>query len=110
MIRNSTRYISWKERKEICADLKTIYSAPSEKVGLDALDEFGKKWDVKYPMISKSWRVNWDNLSEFFAYPTDIRRQFTQQMQLNHLIQVYARLLRRDLLSRRMKRFLKYFI
>ncbi len=74
MIRNSTKYVSWKERKQICADLKSIYSAPSEKAGLDSLDEFGKKWDVKYPMISKSWRVNWENLNEFFAYPADIRK------------------------------------
>jgi putative transposase len=74
MIRNSTKYVSWKERKQICADLKSIYSAPSEKAWLDSLDEFGKKWDVKYPMISKSWRVNWENLNEFFAYPADISK------------------------------------
>jgi putative transposase len=74
MIRNSTKYVSWKERKQICADLKSIYSAPSEKAGQDALDQFGKKWDARYPMISKSWRANWENLNEFFAYPDDIRR------------------------------------
>jgi len=56
MIRNSTKFVSWKERKVICADLKKIYSAPSEKSGLDALDEFAAKWDSRYPMISKSWR------------------------------------------------------
>lgn len=74
MIRNSTRLVSWKERKTICADLKKVYSAPSEQGGLDALDEFAAKWDVRYPMISKSWRSNWENLNEFFAYPTDIRK------------------------------------
>ncbi len=74
MIRNSTKYVSWKERKQICADLKSIYSAPAEKAGLESLDEFGKKWDAKYPMISKSWRSNWENLNEFFAYPADIRK------------------------------------
>jgi transposase-like protein len=74
MIRNSTKYVSWKERKAICTDLKNIYGAPSEKVALEALDEFTKKWDHRYPMISKSWRSNWENLNEFFAYPMDIRK------------------------------------
>ncbi len=74
MIRNSTKYVSYKERKIICADLKQIYSAVSEKQGLDALDDFAEKWDGKYPMISKSWKNNWANLSEFFAYPPDIRK------------------------------------
>lgn len=63
MIRNSTKYVSWKEQKTICVDLKKIYTAPSEKSGRDALDEFAEKWDHKYPMISKSWKVNWENLN-----------------------------------------------
>lgn len=74
MIRNSTRFVSYKERKNICADLKLIYSATTEKQGHDALDDFATKWDGKYPMISKSWKSNWANLSEFFAYPPDIRK------------------------------------
>lgn len=74
MIRNSTKYVSWKERKIICADLKNIYEAPTEKAGLEALDAFAEKWDKKYPMISKSWKSNWENLNEFYAYPTDIRK------------------------------------
>jgi len=74
MIRNSTKYVSYKERKILCADLKQIYSAVSEKQGLDELDDFAAKWDSKYPMISKSWKNNWANLSEFYAYPPDIRK------------------------------------
>ena len=74
MVRNSTKYVSWKERKAICADLKKVYGAPSEKVGLEALDEFAIKWDQRYPMISKSWKSNWENLNEFFSYPMDIRK------------------------------------
>jgi putative transposase len=74
MIRNSTKFVSYKERKTICADLKKIYSASSEKEGVDALDDFAKKWDGKYPMISKSWKNNWANLSEFYSYPPDIRK------------------------------------
>ena len=74
MIRNSTKYVSYKERKVLCADLKTIYTAATEAQGLDALESFAEKWDSKYPMISKSWQNNWSNLSEFFAYPQDIRK------------------------------------
>ena len=74
MIRNSTKFVSYKERKILCADLKQIYSASSEKEGLDALNDFAEKWDGKYPMISKSWKNNWVNLSEFYAYPPDIRK------------------------------------
>jgi len=74
MIRNSTKFVSYKERKPLCADLKNIYTAPSEKLGLEALDEFAAKWDSKYPMISKSWRTNWENLNEFYGYPPDIRK------------------------------------
>ena len=74
MVRNSAKYVSYKERKTLCADLKKIYTAPSEKLGREALADFAEKWDSKYPMISKSWENNWNNLNEFFAYPPDIRK------------------------------------
>lgn len=74
MIRNSTRFVSWKERRILCADLKCIYTAITEEEGLNALDDFAEKWDSKYPMISKSWRENWSNLNEFFNYPEYIRK------------------------------------
>lgn len=74
MIRNSTKFVTWKQRKEICADLKKIYSAVTEDDGLNALDEFSEKWDGRYPMISKSWRDNWMNLNEFYNYPNYIRK------------------------------------
>jgi transposase-like protein len=74
MVRNSSKYVSYKDRKVLCADLKKIYSAPSEELGRDALSDFAKKWDSKYPMISRSWETNWENLNEFFAYPPDIRK------------------------------------
>lgn len=74
MVRNSTRFVSYKERKELCADLKKVYSAITEQEGLEALEDFGDKWDSRYPMISRSWKTNWENLSEFFNYPQDIRK------------------------------------
>jgi len=74
MVRNSTKFVSYKERKEVCADLKKIYTALTEREGSLALDAFAEKWDKRYPMISKSWRTNWNNLNEFFAYPDEIRK------------------------------------
>jgi transposase-like protein len=74
MIRSSTRFVSYKDLKRICVDLKTIYSANTEHAAQDALEDFGKKWDEKYPMIYKSWSEHWGDLSEFFKYPPEIRR------------------------------------
>ena len=74
MIRNSVRFVSYKDLKKVCADLKAVYSAHTEAAGLDALEDFGKKWDEKYPMIYKSWEQHWNDLSEFFKYPPEICR------------------------------------
>ena len=74
MIRNSTKYVSYKERKQICSDLKKVYTAVTETAALSKLDEFSAKWDSRYPMISLSWRNNWENLNEIFNYPEDIRK------------------------------------
>jgi putative transposase len=74
MVRNSTKFVSYKDLKKVCADLKTIYSANTEEAGHDALEDFGKKWNDKYPMIYKSWEQHWVDLSEFFKYPPEIRR------------------------------------
>lgn len=74
MIRHSVRYVNWKDRKELCADLKQIYTAATETQAEAALDAFGEKWDGTYPMISKSWRSHWPHLIPFFDYPDDIRK------------------------------------
>ena len=74
MVRNSMKFVSYKNLKRLCADLKTVYSAASEQADRDALDEFGRIWDSKYPMIYKSWVEHWKDLSEFFKYPPEIRR------------------------------------
>lgn len=73
-IRNSTKYVSFKDRKEVSADLKPIYSAVNEKEAEIALEAFTKKWDLKYPMISKSWKSNWNHLVFFLEFPPDIRK------------------------------------
>ena len=54
--------------------MELIYSAPTEKAGQDALEDFGQKRNDKYPMIHASWLTNWGDLSEFFKYPKEIRR------------------------------------
>ena len=74
MVRNSTKFVSWKDLKKVCADLKVIYSAATEESGRTALEDFGKTWDGKYPMIYKSWDQHWENLCEFFKYPSEIRK------------------------------------
>jgi putative transposase len=73
-VRYCTRFVSFKDRKELCDDMKKIYKADNEEQALIALDELAKKWDAKYPYVSKSWRENWAELSTFFAYPNEIRR------------------------------------
>ena len=73
-IRNSTRYVSYKDLKALMADLKAVYGAVDEPAALDALDTFAANWDRKYPKISQSWRENWPNLSTYFKYPQEVRR------------------------------------
>ena len=74
MVRNSTKFVSYKDLKKLCADLKSVYSAATEKAGRESLEEFGRKWNGKYPMIYKSWESHWDDLAEYYKYPEGIRR------------------------------------
>ena len=73
-LRNSTKYVSYKDLKPLMADLKEVYAAVNEDAALDALDRFSDHWDDKYPKISQSWRDNWPNLSTYFKFPKEIRR------------------------------------
>ena len=73
-LRNSSRYVSYKDLKALMADLKAVYGAVDEQAALDALDVFSEHWDKKYPKISQSWRDNWANLSTYFKYPQEVRR------------------------------------
>jgi putative transposase len=74
MVRNSLRFVSWKQRKEVAADLKLIYqSATAEQAEME-LTAFETKWDKTHPTISQSWRRNWAQIIPFFAYPADIRK------------------------------------
>ena len=73
-IRSSTRYVSYKDIKELMRDLKAVYQSVTEDEALNALIRFKEKWNKSYPSCVKSWEENWDILSTFFAYPPEIRR------------------------------------
>ncbi|MEZ5453061.1 MAG: IS256 family transposase [Thiothrix sp.] len=74
MVRNSLKYVPWKDYRAVTADLKEIYQSSTEEQGKLALRQFGERWDNKYPQISRSWTEKWENLNTFFAYPADIRK------------------------------------
>lgn len=74
MVRNSVKFVPWKDYKPVTADLKQIYQSVTEEEALKALDAFAEHWDGKYPQISKSWRSHWHNLNTLFDYPEDIRK------------------------------------
>jgi len=72
-IRNTTRFVSYKDIKELMRDLKQVYGAVDEKAATYALEEFVEKWGGKYPKIGQSWKSNWASLSTYFKYPKEIR-------------------------------------
>ena len=74
MVRNSLKFVPWKDYKAITADLKRIYQSVTEDEALMALEQFEQRWDSKYPNLSRSWRNNWQNVSTIFNYPEDIRK------------------------------------
>ena len=73
-LRNSSKYVSYKDIKALMADLKKVYTAADEEAALDALDSFAAAWDSKYPGISKSWYENRPNLSTYFKFPQELRK------------------------------------
>lgn len=90
-IRNSVRYVSYKDVKKVLADLKPVYTAASEPLALEALEGFEACWGGKYPLIVNSWRTNWGELSTFFKYPPEIRKI----IYTTNMIESYHRQLRK---------------
>ena len=72
-IRNASRYVVWKDKKQFAADLKTVYTAASKDLGWEALEALEATWGKKYPHAIKSWKTNWTELSHFFDFPLEIR-------------------------------------
>lgn len=73
-IRNATRFVSYKDRKPFCADMRPIYTAPTIEAAQLAFDHFAQTWASRYPMSVASWRQHWDELTTFFKYPVELRR------------------------------------
>lgn len=90
-IRNSIRYVSYKDTKKLLANLKPVYTAPSEDAALAALDDFEKIWGGKYPLVVQSWRRNWGEIATFFKYPPEIRKL----IYTTNMIESYNRQLRK---------------
>lgn len=74
MVRNSIKFVPWKDYKAVTADLKRIYQSVTEEEARLELEHFTEKWETKYPQIPKSWKTNWPNLITFFDFPNDIRK------------------------------------
>jgi transposase-like protein len=74
MVRNSLKYVSWKDYKAVTTDLKSVYRSSTEEEALHELERFSDTWDEQYPQISKSWRAHWQNLNTILNYPGDIRK------------------------------------
>ena len=74
MVRNSLKYVSYKDRKACAQDLKRIYQSVTAEQALEELEAFSDKWDCKYAAISRMWNQHWDNLIPFFQFPKDIRK------------------------------------
>ena len=76
MIRSSTRYVNYKDMKQLIADLKKIYTAVTEEEAMQQLENYAERWRSQYPSCVKSWEENWNVLSTFFEYPMEIPWRF----------------------------------
>ena len=93
-IRNSLRYVVWKDKKQFAVDLKAVYGAATLDAALNALNDFEEKWGNKYAYAVKSWKENWENLTSYFDYPVEIRKIiYTTNVieSLNHCIRKYTK-------------------
>jgi putative transposase len=90
-VRNSTKFVQFKDRKSICADLKKIYGAVNLDDAEYAKEEFREKWDKKYPSILRSWATNWAELTTFFNYPDEIRHL----IYTTNAVEAYHRMVRK---------------
>ena len=91
-VRNTLKYVSDKDRKAFAKDLKTIYNAPSEQEGREALDEVTAAWEDKYPRAMKRWYDNWDAISPIFKFSSDVRTVIYTTNAIESLNSTYRRL------------------
>ena len=74
LVRQSLRFVPYKDRRAVAGDLKLIYTAPDQDAAADALTAFSEKWDQRFPSISRSWLEHWEHITPFLAFPPDVRR------------------------------------
>ena len=91
-VRNTLKYVADKDRKLFAADLKTIYHAPTEQKGAEALDRVTEKWNEKYPNAMKSWYKNWDALTPIFKFSPDVRTVIYTTNAIESLNSTYRKL------------------
>ena len=91
-VRNTMKYVSDKDRKPFCADLKTIYQAATEEKALEALERVTEKWSTKYPNSMKSWKQNWDAISPIFKFSAGVRKVIYTTNAIESLNATYRKL------------------
>ena len=91
-VRNTLKYVSYKDMKNFASDLKTIYLAPNEQQGYDNLQRVKEKWDEKYPNAMKSWEQNWDILTPIFKFSADVRKVIYTTNAIESLNSTYKKL------------------
>ena len=93
-LRNSLKFVVWKDKKAVAVALKKIYDASDEQIALHYLENFEQLWGTKYPYIAKSWQANWSNLATFFQFPACIRKIiYTTNLieNMNRIIRKYTK-------------------
>jgi len=96
MVRSSTRLMPWKERRDVCASLREVYTAIDEQNALEALERFDGLWGKRYPMIARAWRSRWDEVAPFLAFPLEMR----QAIYTTNTIEALNRIIRKSLKTR----------
>ena len=95
LVRNSLRFVSWKDYKAVTADLKQVYQASTEAQALEVLTALSQKWQEKYPLVAKCWEDNRANIATFFAYPADIRKAIYTTNAVESLNSVIRRVIKK---------------
>lgn len=91
-VRNTLKYVNYKDKKKFAEDLKSIYQAPSEQIALKNLEEVTEKWEKVYPNSMKSWSKNWDAISPIFKFSMEVRKVIYTTNAIESLNSVYRRL------------------
>ena len=95
LVRNSLKFVSWKDYKAVTADLKQVYQAATEAQARENLAVLSQKWQEKYPLVARGWEDNWGNIATFFDYPADIRKAIYTTNAVESLNSVIRRVIKK---------------